>query len=181
MTEKQFIRKRIKALHSEFPEEERRASSAEICRRIMQLPVWKNARNVLLYYPLSTEVDTRFLFRDSAKCCYLPRMIDDCNLEIVKYNGESSLHEADFGIMEPVDAVTVPINDIDTVVVPAVAMGRDGHRLGHGKGYYDRLLQHFDGITIGAVFDYQLLDEIPFEEHDIRLDYIVTENNIIKL
>ena len=96
---------------------------------------------------------------------------------------ENDIHLGTYNIREPKDLThIVPLNKIDVVIVPLVAASLDRYRLGYGGGYYDRFLRKLrpDLITIGLSYEMQLFESIPIEEHDIRLDYIVTENKIIK-
>jgi 5-formyltetrahydrofolate cyclo-ligase len=83
-----------------------------------------------------------------------------------------------FGLFEPVGPRLGPtaLGAADTVVVPALAVGRDGSRLGRGGGYYDRALQYArpDAVLVAVVFDDELLDELPVEAHDLRVTAVVT-------
>ena len=78
----------------------------------------------------------------------------------------------------PKTNITVPIHEIDTILVPAVAFSRSGDRLGFGKGYYDKLLMNFKGTVIGIGYDFQVIDELPSLPHDIRMNKIITEKRI---
>ena len=72
------------------------------------------------------------------------------------------------------------VEDIDILIVPAVAYDKDCYRLGYGGGFYDRFIEHLrdDAITIGIAFDLQVFDSIPKENHDAQLNYVITENNM---
>ena len=83
------------------------------------------------------------------------------------------MHLGAFRIEEPDGDDTVDINDIDLVIVPAVAYDRRGNRVGRGKGYYDRLLSRSKATTIGICYDFQLFDEFDTDEFDIPVDYVV--------
>lgn len=91
----------------------------------------------------------------------------------VKNNKISSL-----GVLEPIDGEDVSIHDVNGVVLPGVAFGKNGNRLGRGKGYYDRTLEKFSGKKIGICFEIALIDDVPTSGHDIKCDFIVTENHI---
>jgi 5-formyltetrahydrofolate cyclo-ligase len=86
-----------------------------------------------------------------------------------------------FGIREPAPTcVEIPLADLDLVLVPGVAFDASGHRLGRGKGYYDRLLEHFAGKKIGIAFDEQMVGAVPTEKNDGRMDVIVTPTGCVK-
>ena len=84
-----------------------------------------------------------------------------------------------FGIWEPADDTAVDPSLLEWIVVPGVAFDRRMNRLGRGKGYYDRLLRQTPARKIGICYGLQLVDEIPAEPHDIQMDLIITENDII--
>jgi 5-formyltetrahydrofolate cyclo-ligase len=72
------------------------------------------------------------------------------------------------------------VNEVepDILLVPGIAFDKKLNRLGRGKGYYDRYLEDFDGVKVGVCFEIQLLEEVPVDDHDIKLDYLITEKNI---
>lgn len=98
---------------------------------------------------------------------------------------ENEVKIGTYGIREPKEEFVRPVekSEIDLVIVPAVAYDVYGYRLGYGGGFYDRFLQTLrkDAKTIGIAFELQIFDEIPKEEHDAKLDYIVTEKRLIKI
>ena len=67
------------------------------------------------------------------------------------------------------------------MVIPAVAFDRRGNRLGRGKGFYDRLLQSTTATKIGVGYDFQLFEEIPVEEHDVPMDFVITQKHFITI
>ena len=100
------------------------------------------------------------------------------NLEILPYD-ESRLELGSFHIEEPTGDNVVNPEDIELIVVPAVAYDRKGNRLGRGKGFYDRLLQTTKATKVGIGYEFQLVDEVPVEPHDVGVDIIITENATI--
>ena len=94
----------------------------------------------------------------------------------------SDLRPGRFGILAP-DTAQCPLVDSArgaVVLVPGLAFARDGHRLGHGGGYFDRFLSRFDGTSIGLVYDFQVLDGLPIDPHDERVHWIVSESQTIR-
>ncbi len=108
---------------------------------------------------------------------YLPR-VNGVNLDILPYD-RSRLELGAFHIEEPVgDELTDPA-EIELIVVPAVAYDRRGNRLGRGKGFYDRLLSTTKATKIGVGYDFQLVDEIDVEPHDIPMDMVITQTEVL--
>lgn len=134
-----------------------------------------HARTLLLYYALHDEVDTSLLFkRLSDKTILLPKVIDSENMELRIYTGENDLATGCYGIKEPVGKVFADFAKIDVAIIPGMAFDCQGHRLGRGKGYYDRLLSKIpQAYKIGLCFDFQIIDSVPVDSHDIRMDEVV--------
>ena len=91
-----------------------------------------------------------------------------------RYSGKADLQEGAFGIMEPCGELFTDYEAIDVAIIPGMAFDRHGNRLGRGKGYYDRFLPLLPTrvFKIGVCFPFQLLDDIPMEEHDIKMDVV---------
>jgi len=106
----------------------------------------------------------------------LPRMLPGRQMEVRLYDPDRPLVPAAFGILEPpADAPLLPRADIGLALVPAVCYDRSGFRLGFGGGYYDRWLSGFSGFTVGLCRDCVLQDRVPTEDHDCRVDLLLTE------
>ncbi len=147
---------------------------------LTSLPEWKSARSVVLYSAVGSELSTELIIQnavDSGKEVYLPVTLDDSGMMTLGKYG-SSLTEGRFGIFEPAPLTDIP--EIDLIVVPAVAFDRNGHRLGQGKGYYDRFLARIAALSIGFGYASQLADTIPTEPHDHSLDIVVTDQEVIR-
>jgi len=149
----------------------------------LNLPEWKNAQSILLYHPLPGEIDVMaFLAADSTKSFLFPR-IEGQNLALYRLLEESRWITNPFGFKEPDpgswEAVTP--KEVHLAIVPGLAFDEKGGRLGRGKGYYDRLLGHpdFQGIKIGLCWPWQLLDSLPCEPHDIRMDRVIFREMLI--
>jgi len=78
-----------------------------------------------------------------------------------------------YGIIEPVGDPWQDYDKIDLVLVPALAYDHNGHRLGRGKGYYDRFLKKLNAYTIGIAFEEQILDYIPYDDNDVKIDEVI--------
>ena len=153
--------------------------SEEICDKVLTSADWQKASTLLLYYPLPDEVDVRPLVWEAykeGKRVLLPVCKGE-ELELRLYEGEASLKEGAYGIMEP----TGPLfseerySEIQFAIIPGMAFDRVGHRLGRGKGYYDRLLPKLTKARLtGVCWAFQLLDEVPSEPHDVRVQEVET-------
>jgi len=151
-----------------------------IINKLINLPEIKKAKYILLYYPHKNEVNILPLFqRLKGKTLLLPRT-DSKDIFPITVNCLKSLKKGKFGIPEP-EGSPVEIEKIDVVIVPAVAFDKKGHRLGYGKGYYDRFLKKFKGTKIGVAYDFQVVEKLPKEEHDVPVDLVITPSRIIKV
>ena len=177
--EKSLLRQYIRAQKRQHAVAELAAMIKEICNRVFASAWWQEAGTLLLYYPLSDEVDVRLLIREAfedGKRVLLPVVKGD-ELELHLYEGESSLRKGAFGIMEPQGPLFAPehYDEIDLAIIPGVAFDKEGHRLGRGKGYYDRLLPKLESAKlVGVCWPFQLLDEVPSEPHDISVEEVIS-------
>lgn len=175
---KRELRQQIRTQKRRLSAAELAVMSEDICSKVLALASWQEAGTLLLYYPLPDEVDVRLLIKDafeSGKKVLLPVVKGD-ELELRLYEGEASLKEGAFGIMEPTGPLFAPIHydEIELAIIPGMAFDSAGHRLGRGKGYYDRLLPNLrDAKLIGVCFPFQFLEEVPAEAHDISVCKVI--------
>lgn len=159
-----------------------------IVNAITQLPVYQEAECVMWYIDVRSEVRTRHalpLAIDSGKRIVVPFCLDG-ELELFRLESMDELAEGMYEILEPREELRdlvskrVRSNDLDVVLVPGVAFDRHGGRVGHGKGYYDKLLGNVRSDTrlIGLAFECQMVDAVPVQTHDIRMDMVVTEDHV---
>lgn len=106
---------------------------------------------------------------------------DSVTLTLSYIDGVSGLKKGAYGILEPSQIKPADENDIDIILVPGLAFDRSGGRMGFGMGYYDRFLKNSRAVKIGLCYDFQLLDSIPSESHDVPMDFIITEKEILKV
>jgi 5-formyltetrahydrofolate cyclo-ligase len=166
--------------------DQRERRSLTICERVAALPSYVAARTIHCYLPMRSEVDTRPLIADAlarGKRVAVPVVVPKASelshawLESLSADG---LAPGVFGTYTPRDARPAAPGDWDLTIVPLLAFDRRGYRLGYGKGYYDRLLATDPSITIGVGFAAQEIAALPDEAHDIALDWIVTEHELIE-
>lgn len=181
MTDKSELRRRMRARKMLLSASEKLSAARRAFARLEETADFMLADHILMYHSLPDEISTHeFLERWGArKHFYLPR-VNGVNLDILPYD-KSHLELGSFHIEEPTGDDTASIDDIEMIVVPAVAYDRQGNRLGRGKGFYDRLLQDSRARKVGIVYDFQLCDDdIPTEQHDVPVDVVVTEMRIVR-
>lgn len=139
----------------------------------------------MLYASLADEVPTLGYIADAARTTFhgsprrfvLPCVVSDTDMELRLYTGEQDLEvRGKYHIPEPVGPLFTDIEHIDAAIIPGMAFDSDGHRLGRGKGYYDRFLAHpaFRHIPkYGVCFDFQLVSHVPAESHDCIMDHLI--------
>jgi 5-formyltetrahydrofolate cyclo-ligase len=166
--------------------EERSAKGHEAARRLWELSGFSEARSVLLYAAFRTEVPTDEMIWVSlgkGKKVLIPK-VDTSTHRLSKHVIEclSELEPGYQGIPEPRTDVCWKVEDIDLIVVPGVAFDHQGHRIGYGGGYYDRLLPRVKGKKpiVALAFEEQLFESIPHEEHDIPMDIIITDQRVVE-
>lgn len=163
MNSKQELRRLIRASHP--------------LTKLSRHPRLADAHTVLLYSALPDEVPTQPLLSRLAtegKTVLLPRVVNDTDMELRRYTGLQDLEQGAFGIMEPTGELFTDYDDIDVAVIPGMAFDREGHRLGRGKGYYDRFLTQLPHTyKIGICFPFQLVDHVPTDAHDILMNEVI--------
>lgn len=158
------------------------ARSLSAQQRLLQTPEFVAATVVGLYSPVRNEVFTEEIFtaaRLAGKTVAYPRVRDDL-LDFVEVAQRQELVPGAYGILEPGGAKIVPLSALELIVVPGVAFDFHGHRLGYGKGYYDRFLQDERRYLVGLCFDFQLVMKLPAEVHDVRMDMLVTDERALR-
>ena len=136
-----------------------------------------DARVVVAFHSLPDEVNTRQLLDElvgEGKTVLLPKVLDAERMELRRYTGVHDLSEGAFHIMEPVGTPFTDDARIDVILVPGVAFDATGHRLGRGRGYYDRyLFSKGSARTIGVCFDFQKFPEVPVDPWDVVVDEVI--------
>jgi len=180
----------VRALASQrrrdLADKDRRSRAA--CRRFLELPQYAGAATVLVYMHIRDEVRTADLVThalQTGKRVVVPYCVGD-DLRLFLLADRAELLPGTLGIPEPKESLRsraekqVAPEELDLLAVPGLAFDRAGGRVGHGRGYFDRLLRHLrpDACSIGLAFECQLFDRVPMDSHDVPLDGIVTEERI---
>lgn len=177
MRTKLELRRVIARLKKQTPLAERKALSERIMETLEKNDAFVRADIVLMYYSLPDEVYTHAFVEkwSREKQVLLPVVKDKTEMEIRVYTGKKDLKEGAFHIWEPSGVLFTDYDKIETAVIPGMAFDEDGHRLGRGGGYYDRLLPKLrHAYKLGLCFPFQLLDEVPHEDYDSVMDEVVT-------
>ena len=182
---KAALRQQIRAALEKISPAMRAVESIEVCERLR--PQLRSARTILFFAPLPLELDLWPLLEESmpagktlalpwfdeAAQAYRARRVENLTNEIVT---------GKFGVREPASGcVEIPLEKFDLVLVPGVAFDLNGSRLGRGRGFYDRLLAKTSGVKCGVGYDFQLLEEIPAEPHDAKVNFILTPTRCVKI
>ena len=185
-TLKQQIREQAHANRNAQPDKE--AISRRIVAQFMALPEFSAAKTVMFYVDVRSEVRTRHDLANALQTgrrIIIPYCVDG-ELELFHLESMDELELGMYRILEPraelrsLPAKRVAVEELDLVMVPGVAFDRRGGRTGHGKGYYDKLLEHARADTplIALAFECQLFPEIPMQPHDMFMDKVVTEKAV---
>ncbi|MBO6936228.1 MAG: 5-formyltetrahydrofolate cyclo-ligase [Deltaproteobacteria bacterium] len=181
---KDELRARMKAIRRAHPAATREKRSVAAAERIVALPEWASAERVAGYLPIHAELDPRPALergRAAGKVVVLPRVdLEAQRVVLHRWDGEP-LEPGAFGILEP--SADAPIVDgVDLILVPALAVDESGHRIGWGKGFYDKLLAEEASMAfrVAVVFQFQLLAECPVTPHDIAVHVVVTDERTIR-
>ncbi len=178
---KRALRRELKKKRAEL--DNRALLSERITDAFLATDLYKNAEAVLLYYSTDDEVSTRKIFLHalaSKKRVAFPVCLDgDGVMEFCYVNSAEDLRDDMYGIRAPKSCCEKFVNrDKAICIVPGIAFDKKGYRLGYGKGYYDRFLEKFKGISIGFCFENMLEYNLPTDEYDKKVDYLITDKTI---
>ena len=182
--QKKALRREIKTRAAVLSEEDRKNADRSMFAWITGWTLWRRAESVFAYVSMWREPDTRALIDAALKAgkrVYVPRCYGEGVMKALRI---SSLDELTPGLMdspEPPESAEEAPEQIDLALIPCVAAGLDGARLGHGAGYYDRFLAGHETVTVCLCHADLLTEGIPMGEFDRRMDYVITENGIKKI
>lgn len=176
--DKGSIRREVKKRVAQMSAEEKSAASRRIFGQVAASDEFRRAEVVAVYASLADEPQTAEFISEWQGCkrIVLPRVEGDV-MRFYDYAPER-MRKGAFGISEPVGDVPCPPENIDFMVVPAVAFTRAGERLGRGRGFYDRYLSQagFRAYTVGVCFSVQFADELPSEPFDVAVCKVISDS-----
>lgn len=173
--EKNIIRTRVKAMKSSITDREKQLQSENIFGQIENMAVFKKARVFLCYWSLSDEINTHGFINKwwKHKIILLP-VIDNNEIKLKLFSGENNLKKSlKLGLSEPVGEDYTTFDNIDLAIIPGIAFDKKNNRMGRGKGYYDRFLPKINAFKLGVCFNFQIFEEIPFHEKDVKMDQVI--------
>lgn len=191
--QKQALRRQFRQRRNALPD--RLARSIRICERLSGLSAYQQSPVIHSYLPIQSEVDTRSLLRaalTAGKQVVVPIVptaptMSDTSSENILHHAllpslePDDLFEGAFGTLQPCTPQWANEGCWQLIVVPMLAFDRMGYRLGYGKGFYDRLLADLGVWKVGVAFAVQEADVLPHEPHDVPLDLIITEDEVITI
>jgi 5-formyltetrahydrofolate cyclo-ligase len=186
---KNTIRKEVLGRRNAIPQEVKKVKDSLIKGMLFSLPEFGRAGTILCYASFRTEVETAGIIRESlvsGKRVVLPKVDrEKRRLELYEVKDLSELSPGHMGISEPSLTGERPISvgDVDLVIMPGAGFDLSGNRLGYGGGYYDILLadSRKETLKIALAYEEQIVESIPSEEHDVKVNIIVTDKRIIRV
>lgn len=185
---KNILRKRYLKLRKEYPLFERFYENTLLQKTILDSKLWKNSEVIALYHSFNNEVDTTLLFQNGMKTnkiILLPKILKNHHMIMTRFNPHESLTYNKYGILESSSKHQSVIDkeNIDLMIIPALAIDKAGYRLGYGGGYYDRYLENQTHICkIGLAYSFAFTKKtLPHNQTDISVDYVATVNGLKRI
>lgn len=173
--EKKRIRSEIRKLKQGYSLEQKKDMSKPILQKLEQLTEFIDAKTIMLYWSMDDEVYTHdFVCKWATQKKVILPCVKGETLDLKIFKGINQLVRGEnFGIPEPDGPIYMQEDEIDFILVPGVAFDIENNRMGRGKAYYDRLLKSINAYKVGICFDFQVLNKVPIDEHDVKMDKIV--------
>lgn len=181
---KSEIRKLFKLKRLELPNDEVQKKSISAANAFLNSDIYKSCSELMIYMPIKNETDTSEIIKvafSDGKSIIFPVTDGETGVITPYYaQKDTEFTLGDFLVPEPCEKKRADVENIDVIIVPGIAFDRKGARIGFGKGCYDRLLENTNAVKIGYCYSFQICEEIPTEERDVAMDYIVTEKGMFK-
>lgn len=173
---KENLRREIKEKRILMSKEEVEQKSRVICEKILSSEIYKNSNCIYCYYPIQNEVDIIPIIQTSlkdGKIIALPKVTDtDGKMIFAEIKNLDNLQTGHYNIPEP--AETIQAREADMILVPGVVFSTKGKRIGQAGGFYDRFLEKNHPYSMGVAYDFQIMDEIKTQPHDIDVDEVIS-------
>ena len=154
-------------------------ASEKIAQTIITHPCFVQAQNVFIYLSMPKEPGTDKILHSAfaqGKKVFVPRCYPKGVMKAVRVTPDSVYQPGKYDIPEPVnDTETISADELDLIIVPCLSVSKDGRRLGHGMGYYDRFLAEHRGMTVCLCFRRLLRSDLPAEDTDVPVDLVITD------
>lgn len=184
MNSKGLLRAEMLARRRLLDDAEKVSNSSQIQRSFLGLDAYSRAAKIAVYLPVNGEVATEAVIEQAltdGKEVYLP-VVEGEHIHLRRFFPNAPLVPGKFGVPGPsAGALLADLRAVDLFVVPGVVFDHSGHRIGYGKGYFDRLLHGRSdaALLVGFCYDFQLVKEITTELHDVKMDLVITERRMI--
>lgn len=181
---KKETRKNIIKERDKLDKVSKKAMDNEIIEKLIMSETYKKARGIFIYIGFGSEINTKIIIEDalnSGKEVYVPKIIKKYMI-LIKIDSLENLVTSSYGILEPIgDKNDFDVNKLDLIVMPGVAFDEICNRLGYGGGYYDKFLDknNIECKKVALAYELQVLNKLEAEEHDVKVDSIITEKRII--
>ena len=178
--DKASARAYFSSLRASLTEEQRLEKSEKICKKILDIKEFSECDTLLLYYPIKSEPSALPLlteaFARGMSVAFPISIKDDFTLDFREIKSLDELSVGAYGICEPKnDASFAEMTEKTICIVPALSFDKSFHRLGYGKGFYDRFLKNFKGTAIGITYSELICEKLPADDNDIPVNYIITD------
>ena len=182
---KRELRARMRSVRGVLPPEAVAARSSAAITRALALPEVAAARVIVAFSAIRKELDPAALLaalRARGTRVGLPRVAGE-TLDLHEITEDCVLEEGAFGVLEPPEAAArIDPAQVDVVIVPGLAFDARGHRIGYGRGFYDRLLPQLTrAFRVGLAYDFQLVPELPNDPHDVAMQCLITDARTLRL
>ena len=186
MYTKKELRKRMLERRASLDPKERERWDEEIYKHVLKSSFYKRARVIFAFVTFKGEVDTKSIIAsalEDKKIVCIPKILSkEQGMDFFQIKSLSDLVEGYYGILEVKDpGEAFSSEEIDLMFIPGLAFDKKGGRLGMGAGFYDRYIEKSKGCypKIALAYDFQILEEVPMEEHDRRIQGIISNREII--
>jgi len=182
--QKAETRKMLKKARANLPEATRLDYSNSITEHVLKLDEIKNARTIFIYISYATEVHTHELIRallNDGKSLAVPKIVNSDFMQAESFSSWEDLVPGELGILTPSNSKPCS-GPFDVALTPGLGFTLSGHRMGFGRGYYDKwFAQNEVNHKIALAYEAQLIEDIPVEETDVPMEKIVTEQRVITI
>ena len=185
--DKKILRNKVLSIRNSLDKIVKESMDQEIYNKLITSDLYKKSNNIFVYLSFGSEVETKNIINkaiEDKKKVYIPKIYkEDKSMKAIRLKSFNDLKENSMGILEPIDDSNyINKKDIDLILVPGVVFDFNGNRIGYGGGYYDRYLKDIKEIRNKLVlaYDFQIIDSINPESHDVVFDYIITNTQFIK-
>lgn len=182
---KQELRRFFKKSRSAKSGDEVRINSGKITKRLLNLKEVFDKKNILIYLSIDKEVETEGIINGLLKKgtnIFVPFYSKKHNgWDLCEFQNWHELEKGPLGILQPKNPRVTSVDIVDLAILPGLAFSKDGVRLGYGRGVFDKLLFRSKALKVGLAYDFQVVDKLPWEKHDLMMNIVVTEKRVIRI